>query len=181
MSAVDQGQGGREGGHLMQAQAPETRMDTGSAPGLVVGTNTNDNHRRARIEAKWRLRAWQREYGAYQLSHTLHDIGMAAWLFEKLRAEAATLSEQETAAMRAQLLRKLALAELVIAQGARELADVLNTTLWLYRRLPQAYGNPPFVDQAILKMAERLGLDDVPAAIKERATLLANSGTGEPT
>lgn len=56
-----------------------------------------------------------------------------------------------------------------------ELADVLNTTLWLYRRLPQAYGNPPFVDKAILKMAERLGLDDVPEAIKERAAIAASA------
>jgi hypothetical protein len=53
------------------------------------------------------------------------------------------------------------------------LADVLNTTLWLYRRLPQAYGNPPFVDKAILTMAEYLGLDDVPAAIKGRAAMAA--------
>jgi hypothetical protein len=55
-----------------------------------------------------------------------------------------------------------------------ELADVLNTTLWLYRRLPQAYGNPPFVDKAIMTMAERLGLDDVPDAIKERAAMAAS-------
>ena len=179
MSAVDQNHGGRGGGHLMQAQLPGTRMASGVAAGLVLGAHSSDNHRRARIEAKWRLRAWQREYGAYQLSHTLHDIGMAAWLFEKLRVEAATLSDQQTQAMRAQLLRKLALAELVIAQAAPELADILNTTLWLYRRLPQAYGNPPFVDQAILKMAKRLGLDNVPAAIKERATLMANAVTKE--
>jgi len=33
-------QAGREGDHLMQAQSPETRMGTGSAPGLVVGANT---------------------------------------------------------------------------------------------------------------------------------------------
>jgi len=174
-----QGQGGREGGHLIQAKPPESRMNNGAAAGPVVGADSDDNCRRARIEAKWRLRAWQREYGPYQLSHTLHDIGMAAWLFEKLRVEAATLSDQKTPAMRARLLRKLALVELVIAQAARELADVLNTTLWLYRRLPQAYGNPPFVDQAILKMAERLGLDDVPEAIKERATLAANSSVGD--
>jgi hypothetical protein len=56
-----------------------------------------------------------------------------------------------------------------------ELADVLNTTLWLYRRLPPAYGNPPFVDKAILKMAERLGLDDVPEAIKERVAIAASA------
>lgn len=33
-------QAGREGGHLAQAQSPGTRVDTGTAPGLVVGANT---------------------------------------------------------------------------------------------------------------------------------------------
>lgn len=60
-----------------------------------------------------------------------------------------------------------------------ELADVLNTTLWLYRRLPHTYGNPTFVDRAILTMAARLGLDDVPAAIKERAALMDNTKAKE--
>lgn len=54
----------------------------------------------------------------------------------------------------------------------QQLADVLNTTLWLYRRLPQAYGSPPFVDKALLAMAEKLSVD-VPAAIKERAAIAA--------
>jgi len=33
------GQGGREGGHLVQAQSLETRMEPGSAAGLMVGTD----------------------------------------------------------------------------------------------------------------------------------------------
>jgi hypothetical protein len=55
---------------------------------------------------------------------------------------------------------------------SEELADFLNVTLWLYRRLPQAYGHPPFVDQAVLKMAKWLG-KDAPLAIEERAKLHA--------
>ena len=59
------------------------------------------------------------------------------------------------------------------------LRDALNTTLWLYRRLPHAYGKPPFVDAAILAIAERLGMDDVPESIKERAELLAHTKSQE--
>jgi hypothetical protein len=55
---------------------------------------------------------------------------------------------------------------------SEELADFLNVTLWLYRRLPQAYGHPPFVDHAVLKMAKWLG-KDAPLAIEERAKLHA--------
>jgi hypothetical protein len=63
------------------------------------------------------------------------------------------------------------------------LREALNTTLWLYRRLPVAYGKPPFVDAAIMAMAKHLNMDDVPIAIKERASLIwhtkAGSGKGE--
>jgi hypothetical protein len=53
-----------------------------------------------------------------------------------------------------------------------KLADALNTMLWLYRRLPGAYGKPPFVDAALIDLAAIAGVDGVPEAIKERATLL---------
>jgi Lar family restriction alleviation protein len=58
------------------------------------------------------------------------------------------------------------------------LRDALNTTLWLYRRLPVAYGKPPFVDIAIMEVAKHLGMDDVPIAIKERASLIAHTKAG---
>jgi len=61
---------------------------------------------------------------------------------------------------------------------AAALRDALNTTLWLYRRLPVAYGKPPFVDAAIMAMAKHLNMDDVPIAIKERASLTAHKRTG---
>ena len=53
-----------------------------------------------------------------------------------------------------------------------KLADAVNTMLWLYRRLPGAYGKPPFVDAALIDLAAIAGVDGVPEAIKERATLL---------
>lgn len=64
------------------------------------------------------------------------------------------------------------------AEGAKQagqvakLADALNTMLWLYRRLPGAYGKPPFVDAALVDLAAIAGVDGVPDAIKERAALL---------
>jgi hypothetical protein len=38
-------------------------------------------------------------------------------------------------------------------------AEILNTMLWMYRRLPYAYGSPPFITQAIMALAERAGVD----------------------
>jgi hypothetical protein len=55
------------------------------------------------------------------------------------------------------------------------LADSLNMMMWLYRRLPVAYGKPTFVDAAIMKLGERLGLDDVPIAIRERAAIASSA------
>ena len=55
------------------------------------------------------------------------------------------------------------------------LSDALNTTLWVYRRLPYAYNKPPFVDHAILTMAKVLGMEHVPDAIKERAAITTNT------
>lgn len=73
------------------------------------------NLRRARIEAKWAKRCYERESGAYSTSFNLvHDIRMAAWLFEKMHAEESIIPEHHMRIMRAQLLRKLAMAELVV-------------------------------------------------------------------
>jgi hypothetical protein len=55
------------------------------------------------------------------------------------------------------------------------LADSLNMMMWLYRRLPVAYGKPPFVDAAIMRLGERLGCDDVPIAIRERAAIASSA------
>lgn len=52
----------------------------------------------------------------------------------------------------------------------KRISEALNTTLWLYRRLPACYGNPPFVDASIMAFADVLGID-APEAIKERLTL----------
>lgn len=72
------------------------------------------NLRRARIEAKWHRRRYVRDFGDYSTPLNLvHDIRMTAWLFEKIRIEGPSLSEQRLQVMRAQLLRKLATAELV--------------------------------------------------------------------
>lgn len=164
-------QGGREGGHLMQAQSTETCMDASSASGLALGAAGADD---ALTIGRNALMALARQVMA-------EDVGEADDEFLNGRAHG-------IGSLHAEILRRAgsvstpapALALAAMQDGAKdaELADILNTTLWLYRRLPQAYGNPLFVDQAILKMAERLELDDVPAAIKERATLLANSSTG---
>lgn len=62
------------------------------------------------------------------------------------------------------------------AEDAR-IREALNTLLWLYRRLPQAYGNPPFVDKAIMTFADVLGID-APEAIKERAAISATKQEG---
>ena len=73
------------------------------------------NWRRAVVEAKWSRRRYRRESGEYSTPLNLvHDIRMAAWLFEKMCAEGSTLPEHHSKIMRAQLLRKLAMAELVI-------------------------------------------------------------------
>lgn len=35
--------------------------------------------------------------------------------------------------------------------------ELYSTILWLYRRLPKAYANPPHVDIVVLKLAQMLG------------------------
>lgn len=40
-----------------------------------------------------------------------------------------------------------------------ELKEVYNTLLWLYRRLPQAYANPPHIDTMVKRVAKVVGED----------------------
>lgn len=41
----------------------------------------------------------------------------------------------------------------------KQLIDAVSIMLWLYRRLPQAYGRPPFVEQPIAALAEIVGIE----------------------
>ena len=83
-------------------------------PPPKAGGETEINLRRARIEARWARRNYRRESVEYSTTlNLIHDIRMAAWLFEKMRSEESTIPEHHLQMMRAQLLRKLALAELV--------------------------------------------------------------------
>jgi len=95
MSALDLFQGGREGGHLMHAHSPETRMDTGPAPGLVVGTNTSavtqiaEDLRRASASAKAQgdpgklIVMGGRQFNAQALLDPQHDAARYRWLRDK--------------------------------------------------------------------------------------------------
>lgn len=49
--------------------------------------------------------------------------------------------------------------DLRAALAAADLADALNTMLWLYRRLPKGYGAAPHVDRTVDKLAQAVGLD----------------------
>lgn len=66
------------------------------------------------------------------------------------------------------------------AEDAREQqpddADNLSVMLWLLRRLPRAYGNPPFVEQAINRLAKRTGTD-VADSFAERNDSCRATGT----
>ena len=69
--------------------------------------------RRAHTEARWESRRYRREFGVCDTALSLiHDLRMAAWLVEKMRVEGGAMSERRLEAMQAQLLRKLARAEL---------------------------------------------------------------------
>jgi len=59
----------------------------------------------------------------------------------------------------------------------KRMADALNVTLWLYRRLPSAYGRPPFVDAALLEMAKIADID-AQGSIAERAAQLDGGQEG---
>lgn len=61
----------------------------------------------------------------------------------------------------------------LIEQAAPEAAaDWLNTILWMYRRLPQAYGRPPFIEQSIMTLAKQVG-QDVTHELRERVVRTA--------
>lgn len=49
-------------------------------------------------------------------------------------------------------------------------AETVNTMLWLYRRIPKAYGRLPFVEKEIRSLAAKLGMN-VEALLAERAAL----------
>lgn len=80
----------------------------------MLTAESEANLRRARIEAKWELRQYRREFGDYRTRNVIDDIRMAAWLTERIRAEAGSQPPLHLAVMRAQLLRKLATAELIV-------------------------------------------------------------------
>jgi hypothetical protein len=72
------------------------------------------NLRRARIEAKWHMRTYRREFGAHKPVDLVHGIRKAAWLFERIRIEGPTMAEWKLSAMRAHLLRTLVESELIV-------------------------------------------------------------------
>lgn len=71
------------------------------------------NLRRARVEARLARRHHRREFGEYKALDLVRDIRKAAWLSERIRVEGAALTEWKLSAMRAHMLRTLALAELI--------------------------------------------------------------------
>lgn len=80
----------------------------------MLTAESEANLRRARIEAKWQLRRCRREFGSYPSRYVIDDLRMAGWLTERIRAEADSLPPHHLAIMRTQLLRKLAMAELIV-------------------------------------------------------------------
>lgn len=44
-----------------------------------------------------------------------------------------------------------------ILQGRVLVKELYNTLLWLYRRLPQAYANPPHIDAMVKRVAKVIG------------------------
>lgn len=40
-----------------------------------------------------------------------------------------------------------------------DIIEVYSTLLWLYRRLPHIYANPPHVDVVLRKLAKEIGTD----------------------
>lgn len=63
------------------------------------------------------------------------------------------------------------------AGAAAEDADTLNVMLWLLRRLPRAYENPPFVVQTVQRLAEGTGTD-VSECLNERAAHPGDAAEG---
>jgi hypothetical protein len=52
--------------------------------------------------------------------------------------------------------------------GRAKVAEVVSVLLWLYRRLPRGYGQMPFVDLVIKKLARGAGID-VAELLRERS------------
>lgn len=80
----------------------------------MLTAESEANLRRARIEAKWSLRRCRGELGGYPPRYVIDDLRMAGWLIERVRVEADSLPPHHLAIMRAQLLRKIAMAELIV-------------------------------------------------------------------
>ncbi|MEW6023565.1 MAG: hypothetical protein AB1807_15660 [Pseudomonadota bacterium] len=93
MSATDLIQGGREGGHLTQAQSPGTRMDTGAERGLVVGANTGADIQRqqdpvragtsAQGDTRKLIVVGGKQFSAQALLDLQHDAARYRWLRDK--------------------------------------------------------------------------------------------------
>jgi hypothetical protein len=71
-----------------------------------------------------------------------------------------------------QAMRKVAEAN----ENHRVLSEVLETMLWLYRRLPHCYGRPPTVEQPILALAEATRTDVADCLAERGPHPLASSG-----
>ena len=80
----------------------------------MLTAESEANLRRAHTEAKWELRHSRRELGEYPPRYLIDDLRMARWLAERIRVEGVSLPPHHLAVMRAQLLRKLAMAELIV-------------------------------------------------------------------
>lgn len=81
------------------------------------------------------------------------------WRFESLEEWA---SHQKRVSAEEELtMSKLQIASLqeLKRNNEKQLRSSLNSILWLYRRLPQAYRNVPSIDLEITKLCEMLGED----------------------
>lgn len=121
-------QAGREASAGVAAGSAETRMVAGFQVSVEVGTELAENLRRSRIEAKWWLRCYKREFGRYPVRYAVDDIRKAAWLFERLRVEEATMSAVKRGMMRRHLLRSLGIAELRLRAMLAPMANTGVTT-----------------------------------------------------
>jgi Lar family restriction alleviation protein len=57
--------------------------------------------------------------------------------------------------------------------------ETLGTLLWLYRRLPRGYGRPPFIEQPMLSLAKRVGMD-ITEFLAERTPAAGNPEADRP-
>lgn len=54
-----------------------------------------------------------------------------------------------------------------VQDGRALMNELYSTLLWLYRRLPQGYANPPHIDAVVRKLASVVG-EDAEEFISER-------------